>query len=211
VTRLVLQGIGLFAFIPIVLWLYLGRPLGPGLSAVLGLAVMFGHRFAASPWMARHALARCLWCAREAPLPERLEIRAGGRTWILAACGAEHGARSGRFLTLVWRARAAVGAGIFVPLVLLLAGSFAEAAGRPFIPHAANATIFRMVVALTVAGASVAYLAVREAERPLRCPFPLHNLFLLGIGRTLWVFRIVGAWWLASGASAAARRIAEGA
>jgi hypothetical protein len=33
----------------------------------------------------------------------------------------------------------------------------------------------------------------------LRSPFPLHNLFLLGIRNTLWVFRLVGAWWLVAG------------
>ena len=30
--------------------------------------------------------------------------------------------------------------------------------------------------------------------------FPVHNLFLLGIGNTMWVFRLVGIWWLADGA-----------
>jgi hypothetical protein len=33
----------------------------------------------------------------------------------------------------------------------------------------------------------------------LACPFPLHNFFLLGIRNTLWVFRLVGAWWLVDG------------
>jgi len=55
-------------------------------------------------------------------------------------------------------------------------------------------------VALTVVGASLGYLAVREAAEPVTSPFPLHNLFLLGIRNTLWVFRVVGAWWLAASA-----------
>ena len=28
--------------------------------------------------------------------------------------------------------------------------------------------------------------------------FPVHNLFLLGVRNTLWVFRLVGLWWLVS-------------
>jgi len=27
-------------------------------------------------------------------------------------------------------------------------------------------------------------------------PFPVHNFFLLGIRNLLWVFRLIGLWWL---------------
>ena len=52
---------------------------------------------------------------------------------------------------------------------------------------------------MTVVSASLGYLLVREPEERLRCPFPLHNLLLLGIRQTLWIFRIVGAWWIVDG------------
>jgi hypothetical protein len=44
--------------------------------------------------------------------------------------------------------------------------------------------------------ASLAYRTAPPLLEP-RSAFPVHNLFLLGIGNTLWVFRLVGAWWLA--------------
>jgi hypothetical protein len=61
--------------------------------------------------------------------------------------------------------------------------------------HGANALQFRVFVAATVVFVSFAYRASAPAEHP-RSPFPVHNLFLLGIRNTLWVFRIVGGWWL---------------
>jgi hypothetical protein len=198
-TRLACQGILLFAFIPLVLILYLRQPIGPGASVLLGLAIMLGHRYLAVPWMARHAMERCLWCARASGSGLSLEVRAGGRAWTMSACGDEHRLRIGRFLTFLDRFRVLLGLGIFVPLLLLLGESLARALGQPLLPHDLIALQFRMVVALTVVGASVGYLAVSSpVERPA-CPFPLHNLFLLGIGNTLWIFRLVGAWWLLAG------------
>jgi hypothetical protein len=197
--RLACQGILLFAFIPLVLFLFLRQPLGPGPSLTLGLALMLGHRFLAAPWMARHANARCLWCARPSDSASSLEVRAGGRLWVMAACGEEHRLRIGRFLTFLDRFRVPVGLGVFIPLLLLLGGSLATSLGHPFLSHELNALQFRVAVAATVVAASVGYLAAGSPARKLACPFPLHNLFLLGIGNTLWVFRLVGAWWLVDG------------
>ena len=205
-SSLALQGAALFAFIPLVLFLYLQIPLGPGPSLLLGVALMLGHRFVASPWMGRHALECCLWCGRFGAPPQRLRIRAAGREWILAASSEAHAALAGRFLSFVTRRRAWIALGIFVPLALLLAGTAALALGRPFIAHDANRQQFRIVVALTVVGVSLAYRTVRVPDDPLRSPFPLHNLFLLGIRSTLWVFRIVGASWLALAVIALFRR-----
>jgi len=196
-SRLTLQGAALFAFIPLVLFLYLQLPLGPAPSLLIGLGIMLTHRFAASPWMARHARERCLWCGRAGPMTLSLPILAGRRTWTLAACGEAHAALAGRFLTFVHRCRLGIALGIFAPLALLLAGTAALALGRPFIPHEWNRLQFRTLVALTVVGASLAYRAVPTPASPLRAAFPLHNLYLLGIRATLWVFRIVGVVWLA--------------
>lgn len=198
-TRLACQGIVLFAFVPLVLFLFLRQPIGPGGSLILGLVLMFGHRFLAAPWMARHASDRCLWCARAADTASPLEVRAGGRLWAMAACGDEHRLRIGRFLTFLDRFRVPVSLGIFIPLLLLLGGSLATSLGHPLLPHELNALQFRVAVATTVVAASVGYLAVPSPAARLACPFPLHNLFLLGIGNTLCVFRLVGAWWLVDG------------
>ena len=202
--RLRLEGILLFAFIPLVLWLYLRQPIGPGWSVALGVSIMLSHRFLAAPWMLRRATGRCLWCGGAGPLTERVRVASGRRTLELAACGPEHRDLCGRFLSFAARYRAPIALGIFAPLGLLLLGSAALALGRPFISHDALAAQFRIVVAATVAGASVAYRLAPPPAGDLRCPFPLHNLFLLGIRNTLWVFRIVGAWWLAGGVLAVA-------
>ena len=84
---------------------------------------------------------------------------------------------------------------------LILRTSLAAAAGWPLVAHDTNALVFRVVVAATVVSASIApfVFAPAPSEPPLRCPFPLHNLFLLGIRNVLWVFRLVGAWWLVDG------------
>jgi len=200
--RLVLQGMLLFLFIPLVLFLYLRQPLGPAVSIFVGLAIMVGHRFLAAPWMARHATERCLWCGRpigEASEGHRFAVSAGRRTETVAACNRIHWDLAARFLTFITRCRLPIALGIFVPLVVLLVSSLALAAGRPLVPQQWNTWQFKTVVAATVVLASLAYRSVPRAASSLRSPFPLHNLFLLGIRNTLWVFRLVGAWWLVAG------------
>jgi len=168
---------------------------------------MMGHRLVASPWMARHAAERCLWCGRAGSLDgEPFGVGSSGRSFSLRVCGPSHRRSASRFLAFAVRFRPWIAAGIFLPLSVLLLGILAEALGHPFIPHEWNRLQFRTVVALTVVGTSLGYLAVKDPGGQPRCPFPLHNLFLLGIGNTLWVFRVVGAWWLALSAMAFLRR-----
>ena len=200
------RGTALFLFNPVVLFLYVRQPLGPGLSLALGVVVMFGHRFVAAPWMARHATERCLWCGRAEHLAETFAVVAGGRETRVAACGPAHRELAARFLTFVVRYHALIAIGIFVPLLVLLVASLALAAGRPFLPQAWNTWQFKTIVAFTVVLTSLAYRTVHRPVEPLHSPFPLHNLFLLGIRNTLWVFRLVGAWWLVAGAIQLLRR-----
>jgi hypothetical protein len=201
--RLIFSGAVLFAFIPLVLFLYLRQPLGPAVSILIGVVIMFGHRFVAAPWMARHSTERCLWCGKTlrevTEGPGRVfRVSASGRDQPMAACSARHHEAAARFLTFVTRWRAPIAIGIFVPLLLLLVGSLAPAAGHPFISHEWNTWQFRTIVAVSVVVTSLVYRIANPVE-PLRSPFPLHNLFLLGIRNTLWVFRLVGAWWLVTG------------
>jgi hypothetical protein len=232
-SLLALQGAALFAVIPLVLFLYLRMPLGPGFSLALGVLLMLGHRFIAAPWMARNARRRCLWCGRSGTMPADMEqqlagelphparpqsmgevarparvsrtltapltVTAGGREWHLVTCRAAHRELAQRFLSFVASFRIPIALGIFVPLVVLIGGTFALALGHSIIPDEWNRFQFRTLVALTVVGTSIGYRAVPVPSGTLTCPFPLHNLFLLGIGKTLWVFRIVGAWWLVAG------------
>jgi hypothetical protein len=201
------QGVLLFLFIPLVLFLLLRQPAGPGWSVAIGLAIMFGHRFLAAPWMAKFADVRCLWCGRVGA-GQTLPVVASGRVWPMTVCSEAHGMLSARFLGFVFRFRLAIAAGIFAPLAWLVAASLASAARRPLLPHETNALIFRVAVGATVVLASLLPFLPTAAGRgagsasldsPLRCPFPLHNLFLLGMRNVLWVFRVVGAWWLIDG------------
>jgi hypothetical protein len=207
---LTFQGLLLFLFIPLVLFLFLRQPLGPGWSVALGLAIMFGHRFVAQPWMAKFADVRCLWCGRVGAA-EAVPVVTGGRAWQMQACSEAHAASIRRFLAFVFRFRLPIALGIFAPLAWLVGASLAAAAGHVLLPHATTALLFRVVVAATVVVASLSPLlpesrgrghtaaatpALAASYEPARCPFPLHNLFLLGIANTLWVFRVVGAWWL---------------
>lgn len=192
------QGILLFLFIPLVLFLFLRQPLGPGWSVAAGLAIMLGHRVVAEPWAAKFADVRCLWCGRVGA-SLAVDVLARGRTGPMRACSDRHAAMARRFLGFVARFRIPIALGIFAPLAWLLGASLADAAGHPVLPRETNALIFRVIVAATVVLASLLPLLQAGAEHrdsPARCPFPLHNLALLGIGNTLWIFRLVGAWWL---------------
>ncbi|HEX7486463.1 MAG TPA: hypothetical protein VF332_09940 [Vicinamibacterales bacterium] len=212
-----LQGVLLFLFIPLVLFLFLRQPAGPGWSVATGLVIMFGHRFVAAPWTAKFADVRCLWCGRVGA-GRTVPVIAGGRQWQMTACSNAHADLIGRFLGFVFHYRIAIALGIGLPLSWLIVASLASAAGHPLLPHDTTALIFRVLVAATVVTASIVpFLRPfsilppspfrlrrgRAAAWPVgetaRCPFPLHNLFLLGIGNTLWVFRGVGAWWLVDG------------
>jgi hypothetical protein len=192
---IVVQGIALFAFIPLVLWLLLVQPLGPGWSMALGLAIIAGHRAVAGPWAARQAGRRCLWCGRPGRLSGEVPVVSGAGTIVFAACDTSHERLARQFMGFVHRHRVAIRLGIFVPLAILLGGTLIGALGFRSLPHLLNALQFRVIVASTVVLVSLAYRSAPPSPNP-RSAFPVHNLALLGIRNTLWVFRLVGGWWL---------------
>ena len=199
-TRVVAAGVGLFLFIPLVLYLYVGHPEPVAASAAAGVALMLGHRFLARPYMRRVREAKCLWCNRVPPrgAAETLVLETAGGA-VEARCCAGHGEPAARFFAFVHAWRWVLRAGIFVPLLLLLAALAATAAGLA-VPLDAATDLFRLAVGLTVNLAAWGWLAARPA-RPARVPFPVHNFFLLGVGPLLWVFRLVGLWWIWKGAA----------
>jgi hypothetical protein len=207
---LTLLGIALFLFIPLVLYLFVAHPRPVGASLAAGVALMLGHRFLARPYMRRALAQKCLWCNRALAPPapdaprvpntaaETLDIRAGRETWTARFCPG-HRAPAARFLSFVESAAWPLRLGIFVPLLVLLATLAAVALGRrPWLDPATATDLFRLLVGLAVNLAAWGYLAARE-RTPVRSPFPLHNFTLLGIRALLWIFRLVGIWWIALG------------
>jgi hypothetical protein len=218
-------GAALFGFIPLVLYLYVGHPEPVAVSLGLGVALMLGHRALARPYMDRVMGRKCLWCNRvlegvpagggggeagRAPAPapagagggappdvERLELALGGGDRREAVCCPGHGEPAARFFAFLQRARWPLRLGIFAPLVALLAALALTALGRPA-PLPAAVAAFQLTVGLTVNAAAWGYLAT-PARRPLESPFPVHNFYLLGVRTLLWIFRLVGIWWIARG------------
>jgi hypothetical protein len=202
-------GLGLLLFlpIPVVLFLFVVHPRPLGWSLATGVALMLAHRFVARPYMRWAAPRRCLWCGRVPPRAagghaadgdaEELELETGAGS-VEARCCAGHGDAAARFFAFVHTARWPLRLGIFVPLLLLLGTLAAAAAGRD-VPVEAVTDLFRLLIGVTVNVAAWGYLAARPA-RPARVPFPVHNFFLLGVAPLLWVFRLVGIWWIWLGA-----------
>ena len=84
-----------------------------------------------------------------------------------------------------------------VPLLLLLATLAAAASGLEA-PVEEVTAFFKLAIGITVNLAAFGYPFVRDRS-PAAVPFPAHNFFLLGVRNLLWVFRLVGIWWIWQG------------
>ncbi len=195
VLRLQLTGVLLFLFIPLVLFLFVRHPRPVGLSLAAGVILMVGHRFLARPYMARALAAKCLWCNRALPAEsETLELATGARP-LSARCCPGHREPAARFFAFADALKLALRAGIFLPLLLLLLGSLAATALGRAVPLASITALFQLVVGVTVNLAALGPWLGRPVERAA-VPFPVHNFFLLGVRNLLWIFRLVGLWWI---------------
>lgn len=196
-------GLLLFLFIPVVLFLFVVHPEPLGWSLAGGAALMLGHRFLARPYMGRAAQRRCLWTGGALGGYETEAVKLGtlGEP-VNARVRSPHARDLRRFFTFAYRRRLPLRVGIFLPLLVLL-GTLATAAfGQASDAAVATATdVFRLVIGLTVNFAAWGWLTVREPEAEIRIPFPVHNFFLLGVRALLWIFRLVGVWWIWAGAS----------
>lgn len=198
-------GILLFLFIPVVLFLFVRHPDPVAGSLATGVVLMLGHRFLARPYMERVLPLKCMWCNRVLPDPSSapgeeetsvLELRSRGR-FLRARCCAGHRGPAAKFFTFLHAWRWPLRLGIFVPLLFLLTALLTFAAGQPAPVDLATAW-FKLVIGVTVSLAAFGYLAARE-QAPLEVPFPIHNFFLLGVRNLLWIFRLVGLWWIWQG------------
>jgi hypothetical protein len=201
-------GMLLFLFIPLVLFLYVRHPEPVGASLATGVLLMLGHRFLARPYMARALPVKCVWCNRVLPPAPAAEARGetvrlgllsrGGA--LQARCCARHREPAARFFSFLHTWRWPLRLGIFVPLLFLLAALAARAAGQPA-PVSLATTWFKLIVGVTVNLAAIGPLAGRPEKEPVPVPFPVHNFFLLGVRALLWIFRLVGIWWIWQGLS----------
>jgi hypothetical protein len=196
-----ITGVLLFLFIPLVLYLYVGHPEPVWLSLLAGIALMVGHRRLARPYMNRVLPVKCVWCNRvltPAAPSETLEIQAGRET-LRARCCPGHRRGAAKYFAFLDTWRWPLRLGIFAPLLLLLGSLLLTALGKD-VPLETVTAWFRLLIGITVNLAAFGYLLAPERS-PVAVPFPVHNFFLLGVRTLLWVFRLVGLWWIWKGAS----------
>lgn len=187
-------GILLFLFIPVVLFLFVRHPEPIWASLIAGVVLMMGHRLLARPYMERVLPVKCVWCNRVPPAEggETLELDS-----IQARCCPGHREPAAKYFAFLDSWRWILRAGIFIPLLFLLATLAAAAFGvEP--PVEEVTAFFKLAVGITVNLAAFGYLFV-QGRSPAAVPFPVHNFFLLGVRNLLWVFRLVGIWWIWQG------------
>jgi len=193
-----LFGVALFLFIPVVLYLFVRHPEPIAASLAAGVVLMLGHRLVARPYFLRARETKCIWCNRGgAPeaFAERVEVDSSAGSVRFVAC-AGHGERARRFFVWADRLRLPLRLGIGVPLVLLL-GTLAFAAAGRAAPVREATELFRLAIGLTVNLGALGPFVAAAPVTP-RAAFPLHNFSLLGVAAILWIFRLVGIWWIAA-------------
>lgn len=194
-----LQGLALFLFIPLVLWLFLAQP-GPDLVALLaGVAIMFGHRLLASPFVDRNLDKRCIWSGEEIAPGCGYKVTSSGQTRTFNSYNDAYRDHASRFFTFAQQFAWPLRIAILAPLAFYLVMEILRAVGVNATSHALNAVVFQGVIGLTTLTTFVAYRFVKpipHMKGPVNFPFPAHNVALLGIFWTLLVFATVGAWWI---------------
>ena len=205
-----LTGLFLFLPVPLVLFLFTGQPLGPWLSLGTGVAIMLTHRLYARPFALSRAQRRCLWCGGSAGGGPGVDLDEplGRTSW--RACGEEHAFLLARTLGWARDRSLRLRLGIVGSLLALLVLSAGAALGWPAGLAAADAAaVFRLGVALTVLPFGWLGPLAGPPGRPNgRLPFPVHLQALVGTVQVLWLFRLVGAWWLVATLLHLARRVA---
>ena len=205
-SRTRLAGALLFLFIPLVLVLYLRMPLGLPGSVFLGMFLMIGHRFVARPFMERHIERRCFWCGRDLAGPGvPAPFRSSGETVEARACSGTHADRLIAFARTVAAGRLVVFLLIVLPVLIYLGNALLTIVGHGFLPLDTARTAFKIPIAVAVVTLSFAWPLGARLKREPAIDIPAHNLSLLGVSWTLWVFRIVGLFWLVQAAWSALR------
>ena len=215
-----LAGVLLFLPVPVVLWLFTRQPLGPWVSLGTGVLLVLTHRLYARPFALARADRRCLWCGGpvgEGPAVD-VDEPLGRTSWRACAPHARVLTR-----TLGWAAGRSrrLAFGILGTVTLFLCGAVSAALGRPaWLEPADPVAFFRLGIALTVLpfgwlapGSQPAHpRGLAPGSQPAgptrRLPFPVHIQALLGTLWVVWLFRLVGLWWLVAALLHLSRRLA---
>lgn len=206
-----LTGAALFLFIPAVLYLFVAHPAPVGWSLAAGVVLMLGHRFLARPYFQARRPVTCAWCNRPfdgtGPVAHALDLEVGGERIAILACE-RHVDPTRRFFGFLdtWRPyfRASIGLPLVALLLTLAALAAGSAAAAAWVQPVTD--LFRFLIGVSVHVAALGPFAGAPL-RAARAAFPVHNFYLLGIRATLWVFRLVGVWWIVSAGYALLSRI----
>jgi hypothetical protein len=169
-------------------------PLGILLSFGIAVLIIVSHRFVAIPFMNRFRKLRCLWCARTSR-PRVSQIVKCGVPIEFEFCKVGCIDKAKSFFDFCSRYAMLLRAGIFLPLAWYLVTMTLDGLNVWKFPRPWNQFIFQFFIACTVVTISFLYKIGKQTDSP-SFPFPIHNLFLLGIRNTLHVFRLVGIWWI---------------
>ncbi len=197
--QLRLQGIALFLFIPLVLYLFVAQP-GPDLVALIaGVAIMFAHRFVAAPFVDKHIEKRCIWSGQEIAPGCGYKVTSSGVTRTFYSFSDEYRDHAARFFTFAQKYAWPLRIAILGPLAFYLVMELLAAAGVHVTSHAVDLIVFQGIIGLTTLTTAITYRLVEpipHMKGPVNFPFPVHNIALLGIFWTLVVFGTVGIWWI---------------
>ncbi|MFG0316511.1 MAG: hypothetical protein ACF8XB_04500 [Planctomycetota bacterium JB042] len=206
-----MQGVLLFLIVPIAFWLLLAQPYEPRAALVLGALLLFGLRFLAAPFVRRTHPVKGIWTGGEIAPGCGYRVVTDGREWTFNSFNDPVRDKAAALFTfaqkLAWPLRIA-----FVgPVAYYVAAEFARVAGVEGVPpHATNVLVLKGVLAVAALGTFVGYRFVQpiphHAKDPVRFPFGIHNVYLLGMRWTLAVLLVVGLWWTVDVARALAAR-----
>ncbi len=189
-------GVLLFLCVPFVLYIYVRQPEPLIYFFPIAFVVMMGFRFIAFPYMKSVHRHTCIWCwndLKQADTASQVELPAPIDVFTCP----EHKDQTLQFFVFLSRYRYGLWFGIFGPLLVLLVALVLKLKGIPG-PVLWATPLFQFVVAITVLATSVLYQ--RETMSHVEMiPFPIHTFYLLGIRTILWIFRIVGIYWLIYG------------
>ncbi len=144
--------------------------------------------------MNKYKHLKCLWCGKTFEKPP---VVMGIDGVSFSVCSEKHRDLVLKFCLFVDKFKIPVSLGIFLPLIFYVITTSLIPFGIEVLTIPWERFVFRFFIALTVVSVSFLYRMQDIKDTEISFPFPVHNLFLLGIRSILWIFRIMGIWWIA--------------